>query len=197
VGRLFESFEEAWDAFLVREEPLEDFFGRFADEEGHLTVWLAPPGPAAVAEATAVQAALEGTSGLVATPSHWLHVALGVGSLDDADTVRERLDAFGAFDAAYGPMTCFHEALVLEARSPRFAELARAVDPGTGRTFLPHLSVAYVDGSSETAAIRERVVALRDRAPVVDRVTHVDLCVIPVPRPELLAPWRVVARVAL
>jgi hypothetical protein len=198
VGRLFSSFEEAWAAFLVREEPLEDFFGRFPTEEAFLTVWLAPPAAAAAEEALAVQRLLAGVAGLRATPLHWLHVSLGHGQPDDLDAVRERVGGFGPFEADYGPISCFHEALVLEAHSERFADVAEAVDPTRDlTTFLPHLSIAYVAGAPAATPIRERLAPLRDRPPVRDVVSEIRLCVIPVARDRLLTPWQVAGVVRL
>ena len=197
-GRLFSSFEDAWAAFLSREEPLEDFVGSLPVEESFLSVWHAPPGEPAAAEAAAVQAGLAGLPDLRLTPGHWLHVSLAVGSVADAVSVGERLRGFGSFEATYGPVNCFHEALVLEARSERFAELVRAVDPGRDLTFfLPHLSVAYVDGTPAPAPFRERMLPLRDRPPIRDRVSQVALCVVPIARDLVLSSWRTVATVPL
>lgn len=197
-GELFSSFEEAWAAFLSREEPLEDFVGSLPVEESFLSVWHAPPGEAAAAEAAVVQDGLSGLRGLRMTPRHWLHVSLAVGRVADPAVVRERLLGFGSFEAEYGPATCFHDALVLEVRSDRFAEVVRAVDPERDLTFfLPHLSVAYVDGSPGPEPARERLLHLRDRPRVVDRVSEVHLCVVPIARDRILTPWRTVATVPL
>jgi hypothetical protein len=198
VGRFFSTFEEAWEAFLERDEPLEDFFGRFPEDEGYLTFWLASPGPDAVAEGTAVQHALDGVEGLVFTPAHWLHVALGSGREDDIGLVRERLHGFGSFDAEYGPATCFHEALVLEVHAGRTKELAAAIDPESDlETFLPHVSIAYVAGTPDPGASREKLISLRSRPSVRERISEVRLCVVPAAREKLLSPWRVAAVVPL
>jgi hypothetical protein len=198
VGRFFSTFDEAWADFLVREEPLESFVEQFPDEEAYLTVWLVPPGAAVVEEAAAVQNELRGLEDLRLTPAHWLHVSLGHGREDDLEIVRDRLRGFGAFEAEYGPTTCFHPAVVLEARSDRFAELAVRIDPECDLSvFLPHLSVAYVDGRPDPGPVRERLLALRDRPLVRERVAEVQLCVIPVARDQLLTPWRVAGVVTL
>jgi hypothetical protein len=198
VGRFFSTFDEAWADFLVREEPLESFLAGFPEEEAYLTIWQAPPGEAAAAEVDAVQEALRRVSGLRMTPRHWLHVSLGRGSETELDAARDRLRGFGAFEAEYGPATCFHEALALEVRSHRLRDLARAVAPERDLDFfLPHLSVAYVEGSPAAAAVRDAVVPLHDRPSVRDRVAEVELCVVPVRRSELLTPWRVAGVVPL
>jgi hypothetical protein len=153
---------------------------------------------AASAEAASAQRELVGLDGIRPTPAHWLHVSLGHGREDQFETVRERLRRFGSFEADYGPTSCFHEAVVLEVHSERFENLARAVDPDREVSlFLPHLSIAYVDGSPAAAPIRERVNALRARPPVRDLVSEIELCVIPVARGQLLSPWRVVGTVPL
>ena len=198
MGRFFSSFEEAWEAFLVREEPLEDFFGSFPEEEAYLTMWLAPPGAAACTEAAGVQRELSGLAGLVLTPRHWLHVSLGAGSESELEAVRERLHGFGSFEAEYGPATCFHEAHVLEVRSERFAELARTIDVQKDLAeFLPHLSIAYVEGRPPQGPSREALASLRERPPIRDLVSEVQLCIVPVARGNLFDPWRVVATVRL
>jgi hypothetical protein len=198
VGRFFSTFGEAWESFLEREEPLEDFFGSFPEQDADLTVWLASPGPEAAAEAKAVQQALDGVEGLLFTPGHWLHVALGLGREDDLELVRERLHRFGSFDAEYGPAACFHDALVLEVHSPRLKELATAIDPARDvELFLPHVSFAYVTGTPDPSASRARLIPLRRRPSVRGRIREVQLCVVPVPRAELLSPWRVAGVVPL
>jgi hypothetical protein len=198
VGRFFSSFDEAWAAFLERDEPLEDFFAGFPEEEAFLTVWLALPGPAVQAEATAVQQALAGIAGLRPPPTHWLHVSLGPGREDNLDRVRERLRDFGSFSVEYGPATCFHEAHVLEVHSDRMTDLARVIHPERDlELFLPHVSVAYVAGTPEPGPSRQKLIQLRDRPPVRELISEVQLCVVPVRRSKLLTPWRIAGVVPL
>ena len=198
MGRFFSTFDEAWEAFLGRDEPLEDFFGRFPEEDAYLTFWLAAPGPETVAEVKSVQQALSGVESLVFTPAHWLHLSLGSGHEDEIGSVRERLHGFGSFDAEYGPATCFHDALVLEVHSSRIEELAAAIDPeGDLDLFLPHVSFAYMAGTPDPVATRERLVSLRSRPPVRERLSEVQLCVVPVAREKLLSPWRLAGVVPL
>lgn len=198
MGRFFSSFDDAWAAFLERDDPLEDFFGGFPEEDAYLTVWLALPGPAVQAEATAVQQILAGIEGLRPTPTHWLHVALGRGREGDLDQVRVRLRDFGSFNAEYGPANCFHEALVLEVHSDRMTDLAGAIDPERDlKLFLPHASVAYVVGTPEPGPSREKLIPLRNRPPVRERISEVQLCVVPAARRTLLSQWRVAAVVPL
>jgi hypothetical protein len=197
-GRLFSSFEETWADFLARSEPLEDFFAALPEGEEFLTVWHAPPGPAAIAEVAVVQRALDGLEGLRLTPPHWLHVSLGLGREDDLERVRDRLRGAVAYEAEYGPATCFHEAVVLEVRGETFAELARAVEPDRDLAFfLPHVSIAYTDGTPSPGPIRDRLLPLRDRPPVRERVREIQLCVVPIARDALLSPWRTLGAVSL
>lgn len=194
MGWFFSSFDEAWAAFLERDEPLEDFFAGFPEKEAYLTVWLALPSPAVQAEATAVQQALAEIEGLRPTPAHWLHVSLGPGREDDLDRVRTRLRDFGSFNVEYGPATCFHDALVLEVHSDRMTDLARTIDPERDlELFLPHVSIAYVSGTPEPGPSREKLIQLRNRPPVGEQISDVQLCVVPVMRSKLLTPWRVVS----
>jgi hypothetical protein len=195
VGRLFTSFEEAWSEFLAREEPLADFFASLPPEEAFLTTWLALPGEAVRAEARAVQEELA-VDGLRLIPGHFLHVSLGSQSAD-LDAARKRLAGFGSFEARYGPVSCFPDAPILEARSERFIALAAAL----GReqdfdVFLPHLSLGYFEGPPVTP-VREAIVRLRDREPVSEAISEVHLCVVPVARGEILSPWSVAGVVPL
>ena len=46
MGGLFTSFDAAWEYFLERREPLEDFFvAEFDDRETDVDVWLIVPPP--------------------------------------------------------------------------------------------------------------------------------------------------------
>jgi hypothetical protein len=195
VGRLFTSFEETWSEFLAREEPLGDFFASLPREEAYLTTWLALPGEAVQAEARAVQEELA-VDGLRLVPDHFLHVSLGAQSAD-LEAARERLAGFGPFEAVYGPVSCFPDAPILEARSERFIDLATAL----GReqdfdVFLPHLSLGYFEGPPVTP-VREAIVRLRDREPVSETISEAHLCVVPIARSEILSPWSVAGVVSL
>jgi hypothetical protein len=80
VGRLFTSFDEAWEYFLGRAEPLEWFFGDFPEDEGFAAVgWvIEPPGEIKQA-ALELQATFASLEWLAPIPEHFLHVWLGGG----------------------------------------------------------------------------------------------------------------------
>lgn len=63
--------------------------------------------------------------------------------------------------------------------------------------FLPHLSIAYVDGAPVPEAIRATLLELRDRPPVRESVTQIELCEVPIARNALPTPWRTVGVVSL
>lgn len=197
MGEFFSNFEEAWASFLAREEPLEDFFAALPGEEAYLTTWLAFPGKVATAEASAAQAGLDGIGGLLLSPAHFLHVSLGSHEAQ-LEIARERLSGFGAFDAEFGPVNCFHDAVVLEVRSDRIADLALALEPERDlEYFLPHLSLGYFDGRPSPEPFREALVGLREREPVTETISEVHLCVVPIARGEILSPWTVAGVVPL
>lgn len=196
MGRFFFCFDEAWESFLEREEPLEDFFEALPDEEAYLTTWLALPGERVRGEAASVQEKLA-VEGLRLVPGHFLHVSLGSHEAQ-LDAARERLHGFGPFEAHYGPVNCFHDAAVLEVDSPRFHDLARAFDSDRDLThLLPHLSLGYFEGRRPPEALREALLPLRERAPVAETISEVHLCVVPIARSEILDPWRVAGTVPL
>jgi hypothetical protein len=54
-----------------------------------------------------------------------------------------------------------------------------------------------VAGTPEPGPSREKLIPLRNRQPVRERISEVQLCVVPVARRSLLSPWRVAAVVPL
>ena len=197
MGHFFTSFEETWAFFLGREEALEDFFACLPDEEAYLTTWLALPGEVAAAEATAAQEGLQGIGGLRLVPAHFLHVSLGSHEAQ-LEVARGRLQGFGSFDARYGPVNCFHDAVVLEVRSDRIADMARALEPERDlEYFLPHLSLGYFEGGPPPEPLRSALLALREREPVTETISELHLCVVPIARGEILSPWSVAGVVSL
>ena len=187
MGRLFTSYDEAWSFFLGREEPLEDFFVEFPEAPAWLDVWLLLPSERLADEVAELQLELTGLDGLRPVPRHFLHVSVA----HDGGTGPPPL--IGAVEAMVGPVTCFHEAVVLEVHAERLPELARHLDPGREpATFLPHLSVAYVEGRPDPAAIRDALEPLRSRRPIGERFREVTRCLVPASRTTILDPWRVV-----
>ena len=191
MGRFFSSFDEAWAAFLARDEPLEDFFAALPEEEAYLTTWLALPGERVALEAASMQDELRALDGLRLTPGHFLHVSLGSHEAELKE-VREQLDGFGPFEARFGPVNCFHDAAVLEVHSERFVDLAQALDSELDLAYLlPHLSLAYFEGRPQPEPLREALVPLREREAVTETISEIHLCVVPIARGEILGPWQV------
>ena len=183
MGRFFTSFDEAWSAFLQREEPLEDFYAPFPDEpDATVDAWLLVPGPAVTRAALDLQRAFANLPWLVMIPEHFLHVSLR----DDVDWTQAP-----PLTLRYARVNCFHDAVVAEVQCD---ELRRFVgDP----LFLPHLSVAYVAEPREPGAVREALVGVRDSVLGEETASEVLRCRVPVSKATLLQPWQVLERVRL
>ena len=170
MGAFFRSYDEAWEAFLVREEPLEDFFASWPEDEGYIaSVWLIEP-PAAVKEAALrLQESFAALGWVVPTPRHFLHVALGLSPW------RPRLES--PVDIEYRHVNAFHDAVIVEAHSPQLAAL---YDEDTA---LPHLTIGYPRGGPAAP--------LRDAELGRQRVEEVMLVQVPAARTTQLRPWAV------
>jgi len=188
VGRLFESFDEAWEAFLAREEPLESFFDQFPDDGAAVTEgWLVIPPPEVKREILRAQRALEDVRGLRIVPHHFLHLWLRGTHGPDLDELVED----GPFDVALERVGCFHTAVVAEVRSER---LERADAPST---YLPHVSLAYVELPTPAEDVRAVVRTLRERALGAWTVDELVRVRVPTSRTTVLEPWSVVERASL
>jgi len=127
-----------------------------------------------------VQGALEDAPGLRIVPHHFLHV-----SLPHAHELEE------PFEVSVGRVNCFPVAVVAEVDS----ETLGALD--ASETFLPHLSLAYVEQPVEPGPVRAIVEPLRDSAfgPfLVDEVVRVR---VPAAKATILEPWTVAERLSL
>ena len=186
MGERFTSFDDAWSSFLARSEPLESFFDEFPQDRSFVAeAWLVVPPPEVKRAAVRLQSALEDVPGLVVVPHHFLHVSIGDGP--DLDDLRE----LGPFELRLGRVNCFPAAVVAEVESP---ELDRVDAPPT---FLPHLSLAYLEEPTAVDPVREVVLPLRDVSLgsfVVDELVRVQL---PASRTTILQPWTVVERGSL
>src|SRR5262245_50640738 len=140
MGRFFESFDEAWAHFLLREEPLEDFYETLPAEEREIEAWVIEPSPAIKAAALELQRRLAGTGDLKALPQHFLHVTLPVPGTE--------LRGRGPFHLEYRRLTCFHEAVAVEVHAP---SLKRAYPSAS---FLPHLTLAITTRKTPPREIR-------------------------------------------
>jgi hypothetical protein len=124
VGEFFTSFDAAWSAFLERREPLEWFFGDFAEDEGSVAEGWLVEAPAHVKEgAVELQDALAHLDWLTPVPDHFLHVWLaGPGTMGNA---YERWADVRPFAAEFRRVNCFHSAVVVEAAA-RLPDLSRS-----------------------------------------------------------------------
>ena len=188
MGEWFTSFDDAWSSFLAREEPLELFFDEFPDDPSFVAEgWLVVPPPEVKREILRVQGALEDVRGLRIVPHHFLHLWLRGEDGADVDALAEH----GPFDVALERIGCFHTAVVAEAR----ADALDAVDAPD--TFLPHVSLAYVELPIGPDDLRPVLLPLRERSLgswTVDEVLRVRL---PAGRTTILEPWTVVERLRL
>ena len=88
-------------------------------------------------------------------------------------------------------MNCFHTAVVAEVDSARLDRLD-APD-----TFLPHLSLAYVDAPLAAQPVREALVPLRELSLGTFSVDELVRVRLPAGRTTVIQPWTVVERASL
>ena len=188
MGEWFTSFDDAWSSFLARTELLEPFFGELPDDSSFVVeVLLIVPPPEVKREALRRQGELEGIPGLVTVPHHFLHVSLNAERGPDLDQLLE----LGPFEVTTPRLNCFHDAVVAEVESEELDRL------DTPETFLPHLSLAYVQQPTAPDPVRETLLPLRDASLgtfVVDELVRVH---VPAGRTTFLQPWSVVERASL
>ena len=183
MGDWFTSFDDAWSAFLRRDVPLESFWDEFADDpEAVLDGWLIVPPPELKRAALRVQGGLEELAGLRLVPHDFLHVALPHG-----DEVLE----LEPFEVVVARVNCFPRAVVAEVESAALDGLDAPA------TFLPHLSLAYVEAPIDPGPVRELLEPLRATelgSFVVDEIVGVR---VPAAKSTVLSPWTVVERTSL
>jgi 2'-5' RNA ligase len=180
VGRLFESFDEAWAYFLAREEPLEDFFAGFPTEEFEGDAWVIEPPAEVKAAAAELQRSLAQFDWLKVVPSHFLHVALP-GAPSKA----------AALQLEYRRVTCFHDAVVVEVDGPA---LKREFP---NKTFLPHLTLAIPTRPTDPPELREVLRPLREAYVGEQTVTEALHVSFPFSGERLFERWSVRERVAV
>jgi hypothetical protein len=195
VGRLFTSFESAWEYFLARREPLERFFDQFPlDPDFEAECWIVEPHDGIKRAAGDLQRAFAGLGWIVPVPKHFLHVALGT---VEALTGRpERLRNSGVFEARYHRVNCFHSAIVIEVET---AGLHRFIE-GTqvdAATFLPHMTIGVTRAERDPGELRQELLPLRDCRLGVGTVTELKRVRFPAAQATLLRPWTVVETVPL
>jgi 2'-5' RNA ligase len=198
IGRLFESYDEAWSYFLSRETPLDDFWSALPERDGSvLAGWLIEP-PAQVKDAMDdLLARLGEVEGVVATPKHFLHIWIAGVALDPTPervtalvhTAREAWSGQGSFDIALRAANCFHDAAVVEAHTDGVPRLLAALDPDADlRVALPHMTVGYLRSPS-AASMRDALDDFRDREFASFKADNVRLCLIPIARSTFTRPW--------
>lgn len=183
MGKLFASFDEAWSHFLARRQPLESFYAELPDDpDATIVIWIAVPPERVVGAALRLQRAFAHFGWIAPLPRHFLHVTLRAG-LDWA--------ALGPFGAEYGPVGCFHDAVVAEVRAP--AVEASVADP----LFRPHLSLGYFREPHDPEPLRQALSPLRDVTLGRGTVTAVQRVRVPVAKSRLLEPWTALETVDL
>jgi hypothetical protein len=183
MGRLFESFEEAWTYFLGREDQLEDFYDAFPSEEFEGEAWVLEPSPAIKAAAVALQRPLGAIDWLRLLPDHFLHVTLPVPGTE--------LHGGGPFELEYRRVNCFHDAVVVEVAAPEL----QAIHPLT--TFLPHLTLAYPMREAPPGELRDVVTGMREAVLGREEATEAIHISFPFSRQRFLEPWTVRERISL
>jgi len=183
LGRLFESFDEAWAYFLAREEPLEDFFDAFPPQEFEGEAWIVEPSAAVKAAAIELQRPLAGIDWLRLLPGHFLHVTLPRPGTE--------LRGKGPLALEYRGVNCFHETVVVQVAAPSLQEL----HPLT--TFLPHLTLAITTREAPPDELRDIVVRLRDAVLGREEATEAVRITFPFSRRRFLEPWTVRERIPL
>ncbi len=183
MGRLFESFDEAWAYFLAREEPLDDFYDDKPPEEFEGEAWVIEPSPAIKAAAVELQRPLAQVEWLQLLPEHFLHVSLPLPGTE--------LQGRGPFELEYRGVICFHEAVVVRVEAPSL----RAAHPLP--TFLPHLTLAITTRRAPPAELREIVIGIHDAALGREQATDALRITFLFSRQRFLEPWAVREQIRL
>jgi hypothetical protein len=170
-----------------------------------------------------VQRAFAELDWITPVPAHFLHTWIaGVAfaarrpTRDGIDLAVERaeraLAGTDSFEVRYRRVNCFHSAVVVEVEDggPRALAtqliesrywhelpLEGAMGSLALETFLPHLSIGFVNRPSDPTPLREVLVPHRGAEFGRGRVEDATLCLIPASRTTILEPWEVVGSVSL
>jgi 2'-5' RNA ligase len=195
VGRLFTSFDEGWQYFLGRAEPLEWFFGAFPEDEAVVAEgWvIIPPGEIKQA-ALELQGALATLEWLAPVPEHFLHVWLCYAT-STGGRPRE-LRRSSAFDVVYRRVNCFHSAVVVEVEAPQLRNLIAGTEVDAS-TFLPHMTIGVTRKEHDPTELRTALLPLRNVELGVGEVTELSHIRFPAAQTTLLRPWTVIETVPL
>lgn len=201
---VFTSFAEAWRWFRDGGEltPLEEQRARFTEGRGQFLAFVAPlTADDAIARVADLQDALGDIDALSMTPHDELHVTvLGVGFQviekhrpNDvlrqevaiiADRAAPLLRSTAPLAVSLGPVGVFPDALILEAHDDgalaglhaRLAQTGASDAFGFGdAAYLPHVTIASFRNGDAGDALRARLPALRDTAPVLVTLARVEL----------------------
>jgi hypothetical protein len=184
VGAYFESFTDAWAAFLTRTEPLEVFYDEFRGGSFDGEVWVIEPSLEVKRAALRLQGELERFDFLSLVPHHFLHVSL-------PSTVLHGLGTTGPIDIDCARVNCFHTAVVAEVDAPAL----RALDADP--TFLPHVTLAVVTAPASPDELRATLAPLRETSLGRQRVDEVLRVHVELSPDRGLEPWTIVDRVAV
>lgn len=221
MGRFFTSFDEAWEDFLDRKEPLESFFAEFPDGESYIVTWLLPFDEALVPRVRAVQESFAPLDWITLQPEHFLHTSVAAVAASGrrptsdeigvaVDRARQAWTGVEPFDVHYGNVNCFHDAVVVEvAGEGPHTLVSRLVEGGywdalpiDGATaaadpelFLAHLTIGLVNEPHDPSPLREVLVPIREAELGSQAVHEAALCIVPASRTTILTPWDVVATV--
>ena len=195
VGRFFTSFDEAWQYFLGRAEPLEWFFGDFPQDEAFVAEgWVFVPPSEIKQAALELQGAFASLEWLTPVPEHFLHVWLA--GATSAGGRPHELRHSGAFDAVYQRVNCFHSAVVVEVKAPQLRELIAGTQVDAS-TFLPHMTIGVTREEHDPRELRTALLPLRNAELGGGKVTELTRIRFPAAQTTLLQPWTVIELVPL
>ena len=195
MGRFFTSFDEAWQYFLGRAEPLELFFGDFPEDEASLAEgWVVVPPKEIKRAARELQGALASFEWLAPVPEHFLHVWLA-GATSTGGRAHE-LRHSGAFDAVYQRVNCFHSAVVVEVEAPQLRELIAGTEVDAS-TFLPHMTIGVTREEHDPRELRAALLPLRNAELGGGKVAELTCIRFPAAQTTLLQPWTVIESLPL
>jgi hypothetical protein len=195
MGDFFTSFDQAWEFFLRRTEPLEWFYGQFPDDEEFVAeAWIVEPPPEVKQAALNLQGIFAGLDWLAPIPEHFLHVALG--GARGLGTKPQELRNSGSFEAVYRRVNCFHSAVVVEVEAPPLRRFLAGTDVDTA-TFLPHMTIGITRNEHDPQDLRRALLPVRNSEVGVSEVTEVKRIRFPAAQTTLLRPWSIVETVPL